>query len=520
MATGHDLESDNSEDGSRESYSLDEMMDRLKTGGSGEAGGQGSASDDEVGQIVTRADGSQVVRKRRRKRRSEQPHKKQEALRKKLFVIQIGAGLFFLVLFVFAVLFMFAKYNGGEFSKETEEKISGWVNGEARVEGLSVNYKAAQAKTARLEWADDSFLRKAVFKDLEADLKITNLMFNDWEGEEVLADEGTLSFKKAGKEPKISPSLAFDKTPYRYQRYRCRKTNLLFGPSKSSSPILITQMESSLKDLGTEGFQLTTNSGTMRVKNFGDFDIYRGTFSFRPGMVNIASFRVQDTLGKGEATFSGAMPLTLKDKTSLSLKFEKFPISSVLGEKVARIFNGSIDSEEGKVNFDLGDFNSLVVDVPFKSPDLTMSGFPFLAILAEIVNDANYSKVKFTEKADARIIQSQNDGLRLRDIHFERKGLIVIKGGLHVSKEGSLLGVLRVGIPDARYILAKNTMERSGSQNKLPFSQLDDGYHWVKLDISGTIDSPSDDFADLLRGTIPYSDSTLNPEETFENLTR
>jgi len=70
--------------GEPEKYSIDEMMDRLKTPAS-------ETSDD--GELVTRADGSKAIRVRKRKRRSSQPHKEETHRNRKARIVQVSAAL-------------------------------------------------------------------------------------------------------------------------------------------------------------------------------------------------------------------------------------------------------------------------------------------------------------------------------------------------------------------------------------------------------------------------------------------
>ena len=67
-----------------EKYSIDEMMDRLKSPASESA---------EEGELVTRADGSQALRVRKRKRRSSQPHKEVNSRSRRARIVQVSAAL-------------------------------------------------------------------------------------------------------------------------------------------------------------------------------------------------------------------------------------------------------------------------------------------------------------------------------------------------------------------------------------------------------------------------------------------
>src|SRR5690349_9775051 len=74
-----------------ENYSIDDMMDRLRS--RGEGGSEGDA------QLVTREDGTQVYRVKKRKRRSHQPKKEKEQRQKRFRVLQVvlAVGLVILV---------------------------------------------------------------------------------------------------------------------------------------------------------------------------------------------------------------------------------------------------------------------------------------------------------------------------------------------------------------------------------------------------------------------------------------
>jgi len=68
-----------------ESYTLDQMMERLKERGN------------EEGELVTRADGTQALKVKKRKRRSEQPHKEAAKRQQKIRLFQLGLVFFSLL---------------------------------------------------------------------------------------------------------------------------------------------------------------------------------------------------------------------------------------------------------------------------------------------------------------------------------------------------------------------------------------------------------------------------------------
>ena len=77
-------------DSEPEKYSIDEMMDRLRSNGEGPRDGEAT--------LVTRDDGSQVYKVRKRKRRSQQPKKEKEKRQQRFRVAQVLAAVGLVVL--------------------------------------------------------------------------------------------------------------------------------------------------------------------------------------------------------------------------------------------------------------------------------------------------------------------------------------------------------------------------------------------------------------------------------------
>ncbi|MGB0775362.1 MAG: hypothetical protein ACPGUY_05915, partial [Akkermansiaceae bacterium] len=108
-----------------ENYSVDEMMARLKRNERHKTGNTPQPDADQDGELITRDDGSQVVKVRRRKRRSKQSPKKSEPKTNPKLKWAILASIITLGLFlVVATVVIIAKYNGAKFKQESEATIS------------------------------------------------------------------------------------------------------------------------------------------------------------------------------------------------------------------------------------------------------------------------------------------------------------------------------------------------------------------------------------------------------------
>jgi hypothetical protein len=125
-----------------ENYSIDDMMDRLRS--RGEGGTDGEA------ELVTRDDGSQVYRVRKRKRRSQQPKKDKERRKKQFRVVQVVLGVALVALtgaaFVASVLYL----NSGAYKDSVIERIRVWTGAEPTVTELRVTPVSAAASSLEL----------------------------------------------------------------------------------------------------------------------------------------------------------------------------------------------------------------------------------------------------------------------------------------------------------------------------------------------------------------------------------
>ena len=123
-------------------YSVDEMMAQLKHHN------RDKEHQDKIkdGELVTRPDGSQVIKVKKRRRRSKQPSKKTNP-KLKWALIGTASGLA-LVLVAFTI-FIIARYNGASFKEKTETSVTKLLAGNStKIEQLRVTPLSAAASQA------------------------------------------------------------------------------------------------------------------------------------------------------------------------------------------------------------------------------------------------------------------------------------------------------------------------------------------------------------------------------------
>ena len=282
-----------------ERYSPEEMMARLK---SGERRKQQQHPEDK-GELVTREDGTQVVKVRRRKRRSKQSQKsKQKKTNTKLKWAILGSIALFILTAIIGTVFIITKYNGASFKSETEANISNLSGADvAELHQMRVTPVSAKARKVALAWNERSFLKSAVFHHLDADILATSFLGNEWIGEEVVSPQGEVYLQtptqsaEQSREPMVSP--------YRFTTYRCNQLDLYFGTEKSAPSII--GLQASLWGLAEGKTMLSFNNGRMNLKGWPELEISSGVATLNRSDTEIEALLEAGNAHKGEITIKG-----------------------------------------------------------------------------------------------------------------------------------------------------------------------------------------------------------------------
>ena len=169
-------------DSDQRSYSVDEMMEQLKKG-------DREKRRSEEAELVTRPDGSQVMRVRRRKRRSNQPAKVEERKKRRygifvligLIVVALGVGA--------AVLVLVAKFNSKGFREEFEQSLSSASTAKVGVSDFSVTPFSSQAGAVQFAWSPGGLPKSLTLEKLKGDVRVSSFVGSGLKGHEIVAQK-------------------------------------------------------------------------------------------------------------------------------------------------------------------------------------------------------------------------------------------------------------------------------------------------------------------------------------------
>lgn len=501
-----------------EKYSIDEMMERLKSA---------SSETPDSGELVTRADGSQAIRVRKRKRRSSQPHKQEAKQSQRVRVIQVAAALIVLFLAILGVGGGLIFANSSPFRESLLTKISESTGAEARLMTFRMNPKTANAGGLDLKWPEGNALDSLTLRGVEAGVSPVSFFGKSFKGDELTVTEGALALKtpQIGKPLRSIPS-GNEPLRVQFERYQIRALNLTVG-DPVAPPLRLTRSEASMAlKPATGASQLRLYRGELTVPGWPKLRLDRALLEFQDEDTKILQLRVlHETDDRGQLDFSGTTSPYPPDRLSkLAVALDSFQLSGLLGTAFGRLVSGRVSTQSAEdsnfLSFSPGGSLSPVFDVAFTKStgsSINLQGFPFLFGLAQHIEDDWYERPNF-ENDEGGFIHRENGVVTVRNLDLENKGKLAVKGTLVMAADGSLSGTLQIGITDALIQTAK------GSAFRDVFGAEQNAYRWVTVKIGGTVNTPSDNFKDLLAAAgskAPSSPDAKEPHRSsFEELTR
>ena len=503
-----------------EKYSIDEMMDRLKTSSSGATS---------EGELVTRADGSQAVRVRKRKRRSTQPHKEDRIRSRKSRIVQFSAAFILIIATVLAVGGAIIYANSSAFRDSLVNKIALSSGSTPELEQFRMNPQSANAGNLTFAWPDGNILKSLTVHMLNAEISPSSFFGKTFRGEEVTVDQGylVLQIPRPGQPRTVNP-MPEDDLPIQFNRYRIPKFELSFGDT-STGPIRLLRSEASLSSKTISGLpQMRLYRGDLLISDWPRLRMDRALLEFRGTETDIISMRLShESDDRGFAELAGSIsPYQPEHASTLSVKLDAFLLSGAVGPALGKLFSGRVDStstpRSNYLTFLPTDKPSPVLDITFSatpSSIIEIQGFPFLPELARILGDDVWFKHPVFESDAGGVIHRENGIVTLKNLHFESKGRMAIRGSISMAPSQALSGNLNIGIADAMVASAPGS---TGAKFKAMFGPSEEGFRWITLKIGGPATMPTDNFKELFAAAVPAQakPSELDNKSTFEELTR
>ena len=485
-----------------ENISIDEMMRNLKRGEV-----KKKAIDIDSGERVTRADGSEVIKVRTKKRRTVQP--KQEAERKSLRskIILISAVISLLLISIIAYSFLLGYYNGNRFKSDVSRSITSLTGANTELGALDVGTFSSSVSKVHLSWEDKgSLVREFTSSTIFADCGVFDLVADGVGvgGTTLDASEAELKLVMVDElsEYDTSTEFPFD---YQFNLFQCSSFKIDFddgenwGLQESSISYRVNE-----EDSGFLKGKISLDSGEFKVPLFGDFTVQNG-------LIEVGDMEAKVYMGLNSTEFNGQFNIdgtcgyTRNSSIDLVTTMRDYDLKGLLEPKARRFFHGRVSSGEGTFNMKMGDLESFEMSSDLVMRDVTITDFAFIRGLAQLMDDDFYTNPKFSDKLTMKLKRS-NKVTEYSDIDLKQEAFMYVKGSLSIDELNLISGMLEVGLPVT--VLSGRNAELLRSV----FSYGDGEFIWVRVNISGDLLKPTDDFSQQIEQFSSKSDAKLFDE--------
>ncbi len=500
-----------------EKFSIDEMMERLRN--------PPAEAPVDDGELVTRADGTQAIRVRKRKRRSQQPRKDELRQQRRTRVLQVSSAVILVLLLAFTVGISIIYANSAPFRKNVVRMASQSSGAEVEIEQFRVNPSSANAIQVTLTWPAGNALHSLSSRMVSAAIAPAFFLGKSLMGEEITAQDGILilAAPQAGEPLRAVPP-AEGSMPVHFQRYGVSRLQVRVG-DPAQPVIRLLDTEASFRALVDNNRpQLLLNRGDIAIRGWHNLKHDRSHIEFRGREMDIVGMRLlHESDNRGFLDLSGTVTLYQPDLPSrIAMRVENFLLTGIAGPEMGGLISGRIHSvtalDSNQLTFTPGPESASSLAVSFRnSPThtISLSGFPFLASLARLLEDNWFERPVFEGEATGTL-RRVGPVVSFEDLNFEQKGRMILRGNLSMGADRRLSGQLEIGIAEA--------MVRAASNRRIDAmaGPAKDGYRWINLTVSGNVRNPIDNFLELLDTSKTSSGSTAIPDAgvpSFEDLT-
>lgn len=502
-----------------ENYSIDDMMDRLRS--RGEGGRDGEA------ELVTREDGTQVYRMRKRKRRSRQPKKEKEKRQRRFRVAQVVIAVALVLVTGLAMLGSIIYLNSAAYRESILSRIRTWTGAEPQVTQFRVTPVSAAAGSVELTWPESSMLNHLKLSGVRGDLRVSSIFGGAWKGAEMVAsDGGTLVLRAPGGLPAAPAAARSGDCPFQF-RFRSPRFSVVMGDGDQAA-LRLTGSEATLAllDRAATTANLQFEGGALNIAGWGNFGLNFASLQFEPSGIRLGNLRLAPSPGgKGEIEILNPEGLPLQPgsgETELKLRVSKVPLAALLGPAFGNWISATVEMpdnrDEGIFRFQGGKVPSFSLKAPFRSTaasESSASALPLFGILAEEIKESWYRSPRFDLAFNGTVVRDAVSS-GLEELNLEARGRLTVTGRVMADAKGALDGTLGIGIPESALADAQVPFRRV-------FSRRDAGYAWAEVRISGTGARPTDDLEEQIRKAAttvpPASGGAGSLEDEFRELT-
>lgn len=457
-------------------------------------------------EVVTRPDGTKVIRVTKRRKRMLTEMDKQKRGRKSFM---LGLLCLFLISCAMVGVFMWrmaVMSSEGYLAEKQEELREIWGATHLTITGAGLDRNILHADVIEAEFPETSMVKRVRITDVEAKLSTLSFLSSKMEAELVKIANIDMQLNSAAKH--LQMPKAQKESFWEFHRVECNNFSLSFADS-DSAPLSIRNTKAYMYyPRANKAISVVIlNEGVFNMRGWQNIHINNAKITISPNAVE--DILLQGTTNTGENVaeevrtsigFYGKIMNGAELAGPYMMDSNNIPLADFTDARFDYFFSGNTStSVRGKKHAKASVILPFVQSSPVFSGEMTLdnvciTGFPVLMQMIEHIEPAKrraYMPVKMNRAVVK--ISHQEDGVQLEipDSGMVERDLLNVRGTMKVDKSNNLSGKLEYAMPS---ILTR--VEYPDGVSDPLFREMGE-WAWIYTTLRGKANHPDDNFSEL-----------------------
>ncbi len=449
----------------------------------------------ETREVITREDGSKVVKVKKRKRVNENDTTKIVSGDHETFILKFFIKAFVVLVIVGIGLAAYygvrlAYYNSPDHILPLQAAVSEKIGMQTTLKSYVVGPTQVRLDSIDLDsYEDAEFTYDITLRDVMVPLKFESILFKSLYGDEARAKKGSFRLlRQPGSVVREASEEVAASIPFSHEALKISEVEFSLG----QGPRALKLSGGSAKIIKSEDgvAQLIFRDGVIKNLKVLPNRLLSAVVIDHPDHIEVKSLKLQNEQSS-YINLSGDYYKGGQAESRLSSELRNMELGN-LDQHFGKLVRGGADSSSGSLVIEDGDF-SLQNQLDVSSTGIELRNFRFIRSLAIIFGDTDVDNILFKNVSRATLNISK-EGYELSDLRILNRYKACVMGNFKVDMNGKLSGDLQVGIPLGRIVKAYPEMDHETLN-------LGEGFSWYDVKLSGTAYQPKDNFLEVFNET-------------------
>lgn len=454
-------------------------------------------------EVVVRPDGTKVIRVTKKRRVMVSEAEKKKAGRRSFMLILLGA---FLLCFgcVCVLLFRMSQMSGEHYVQEQAAVLKqAWGAESVTLVGEGVQGTSFHLSGVVAEFPKSSLIQRIELTDISAELDTTTFFSHILTGDKLTIARAEVTLNPEARRLELARYQG--EALWRFRRVECENFYATMGKNLTVSDANSYLYYPRPNDKTTCAFVLS--NGVAQVKGMQPIRVkeskllisLQGVEEFS---LNGTTDRKSDIPGKSATslTIAGRIPVGASLEGPFDFDADSMPFAAFTQNRFGRILSAKtlpqmVGRERSRARITLPlDHDAPIFGGEFYLQDISVTGFPAQLLLTshmESVKRSNYEPAVISRGRVVLTTEGENISVEFPEDQVVERDLMSLVGRISLDGDNTLSGELAFGVPS----ILTHAEYADGKAD--PIFTESSGIAWLKVALSGSVNVPSDNSAQL-----------------------